>query len=47
MLQCKIDDIFMELPNVFGTTDDILIVGYAADGKDHNRMLSHSHAAML
>ena len=33
------DDIFKELPNVFGIVDDILIVDDDADGKDYNRML--------
>ena len=32
----KIDEIFKDLPNVFGITDDILVVGYDADGKDHD-----------
>ena len=39
MFQQKIDDILKDLLNVFGITDDILIVGYDVDGKDHNRKL--------
>ena len=39
MFQCKIDEIFKELPNLFGIADDILIVGYDADGKDYDRLL--------
>ena len=35
----QIDEIFKELPNVFSVTDDILIVGYNADGKEHGRIL--------
>ena len=27
------------MPNILVTTDDILIVGYDADGKDHDRIL--------
>ena len=30
---------FKDLPNVFGIADDILIVGYDSDGKDHNKMI--------
>ena len=36
MFQRKIDEIFKDFPNVFGTADDILVVGYEADGKDHD-----------
>ena len=39
MFQRKIDKIFKELPNVFGIADDILVVGYEADGKDHDETL--------
>ena len=39
MLQCKIDEIFKELTNVFHIADDILIVGYDVDGKDHDNIL--------
>ena len=35
----KIDEIFKDLPNVFGTVESILIVGYHADGRDYNRAL--------
>ena len=31
--------IFKLLPNVFGIADDILVVGYDGDGKDHNKTL--------
>ena len=37
MFQRKIDEIFKDLPNVFGMADDILVVGYEADGKDHDK----------
>ena len=37
MFQRKIDEIFKELPNVFATDDDILVVGYEADGTDHDK----------
>ena len=35
----KIGKIFKDLSNVFGIADKILIVGYDADGRDHNRSL--------
>ena len=35
----KIDEIFKDLPNVFGIADDILVVGYDSDGNDHYEML--------
>ena len=39
MFQRKTNEIFKGLPNVFGTADDILIVGYDADGTDHDRIM--------
>ena len=39
MLQRKIDEIFKESPNVFGTDDNILIVGYYDNGRDHDNTL--------
>ena len=39
MFQRKTDEIFKEWPNVFGIADDILVVGYEADGKDHDKIL--------
>ena len=39
MFQRKIDEIFKDLPNVFGIADDILTVGYDVDGKDHDDTL--------
>ena len=39
MFQCKIDEIFKNLPNVFGIADDILVVGYDTDGKDNDEIL--------
>ena len=38
MFQCKIDEIFKNLPNVFGIADDMLVGGYDIYGKDHNIM---------
>ena len=35
MFQRKIDEIFNDMPNVFGIADDILVAGYEADGRDH------------
>ena len=37
MFQHKIDEIFNDIPNVFGIADDILVVGYDKDGSDHNK----------
>ena len=39
MFQHKIDMIFKEIGTVFCIVDDILIVDYDADGKDHGKML--------
>ena len=36
IFQRKIDEIFKNMPNVFGVVDDILVAGYEADGKDHD-----------
>ena len=36
MFQHKIDKIFNDMPNVFGITDDILVIGYDKDGADHD-----------
>ena len=36
MFQHKIDEIFNNMPNVFGIADDILVVGYDKDGADHD-----------
>ena len=37
MFQRKIDEIFKDLPNVFSIADGILVAGYEADGKDHDK----------
>ena len=39
MFQRKRDEIFKDLPNVFGIAGDILVVGYDVDGKDHDDTL--------
>ena len=39
LVQTKIDKIFKKLPNVFGIANGILVVGYEANGKDHNETL--------
>ena len=36
MFQRKIDEIFKDMPDVFGIVDDILVAGYKADGRDHD-----------
>ena len=37
MFQHKIDKIFNDIPNVFGSADYILVIGYHKDGTDHDR----------
>ena len=39
MFQRKLDEIFIDLPNIFSIADDILVVGYDIDGKDHDDTL--------
>ena len=39
MFQCKIDEIFNAMPNVFGIADDILVIGYKKDGADHEEVV--------
>ena len=36
MFQRKIDQMFNDMPNVFGIADDILAVTYEDDGRDHD-----------
>ena len=36
MFQHKRDEIFSDMPNVFGIVDDILVIGYDDDGVDHD-----------
>ena len=36
MFQWKIDEIFNDMPNVFGIADNILVIGYEKDGADHD-----------
>ena len=36
MLQCKIDKIFNDMPNVFGIADNILVIVDEKDGADHD-----------
>ena len=39
MFQHKIDEIFNDMPNVFGTADDTLVTGYNKDGTDHDEVV--------
>ena len=39
MFQQNVNEIFKDLPDVFGNGDDSVIVGYDADSKDHDRTL--------
>ena len=41
IIQQKINEIFTDLPKVFDIVDDILIVGYSADDRDHDNPLKH------
>ena len=43
MFQCKIDEIFNDMPNSFGITDDILVIGYDDDGTDDGAMVQKCH----
>ena len=40
MIQCKIDETFNDIPNVFGIADDILVIGYDKDGTGHNKTVN-------
>ena len=46
MSQRKIDKIFKDLPNVFGIIDNILVLGYDGDGKDHDDTLQRASTSM-
>ena len=37
MFQCKIDEFFNDMPNVFGITDDNLVIGYDENRADHDK----------
>ena len=37
LFQRKLDEIFKDMPNAFGTAYDILVAGYEADGRDHGK----------
>ena len=39
MFQCKIDEIFNDMPNVFGITDNILVIGYDEDRAHHDEVV--------
>ena len=41
--QQKIEKLFKDLANVLGIADDILIIGYAAGGGDHDRVMQICH----
>ena len=36
MFQHKIDEIFSQMPNIFGNADDILVIAYDEKGADHD-----------
>ena len=39
MFQRRMDEIFKELPNMFGIADDTLVVGYDDYDRDHDNTL--------
>ena len=39
MFQCKIEEMFNDMPNVFGIADDILVIGYDKDEIDHDEAI--------
>ena len=39
MFKTKIDELFNDIPNVFGIADDILIEGCDINGRDHDARL--------
>ena len=39
MLQRKVDETFGNIPGVTGIVDNIVVVGYQEDGKDHDANL--------
>ena len=36
MFQHIIDEVFSDMPNIFGIADDILVIGYDENGADHD-----------
>ena len=36
----EINKIFKDMPNVFDIADNLLLLGYDVDGRDHDRILS-------
>ena len=41
IFQRKIDEIFNDMPNVFGIADDIVVVWYEDDDRDHNETVQN------
>ena len=39
MFKCKINEIFSDMPNVFGIMDNILVIGYDDNGTDHDAVV--------
>ena len=36
IFQCKTDENFSDMHNIFGMADDILVIGYDENGADHD-----------
>ena len=47
MYERKIDEIFKDMPNVFGIADDILVAGYEADGIDQCKTVKEQYLVVL
>ena len=46
MFHHKIDEIFSDMPNIFGIADDILVIGYNEDRADHDAAVHKDVKAM-
>ena len=39
MFQCKIDEFYNNMPDIFGIVDNILVLGYDKNGADHDAVV--------
>ena len=46
MFQCKIDETFNDIPNIFGIADNILVIGYDKDRTDHDKTVKQGTEAL-
>ena len=47
MFQRQIDEIFREMPNIFGSADDILMTAYNSNGADYDRILKKGKCCLI